>query len=813
MKKWITTLVLIIGLLAAALPAEADEYFEPFDCSLTPPDMCEWPACENDVMCSGYRLKYLRNFDLKTTNASITRAIIIVHGRRDNDINVDHVPMDYYNRTVNSATTLGLQNQTLIIAPFFTPAIKRQYDEIMGDGIGNEDGVCDPGEACDFDNYTNVDNHRCKLSSEGGDNRLCWASWGSPVSEARDYPSGGRAYNHQDLLATSSFLLMDNIIKWLEHAKSTGIFPNLAIIVVAGQSAGGQFVSRYAMAGSVDPDDIDMRYVAANPWNVTYLTNVRPVREDIEAFPNFGYWGDCDDDGTEETPFTPETDGRLFNMWSWSEYAYRFDIPLEGPRGGTCVSDGSYNRYPYGLGDITTNEYMIEKVGTGVEARERYVGRNVVLLYGIDDNLYVDKNNACYPPNEDPSDPDCELALQGQTRVERGAFFFHQVCESYDCSRKWFTTVCNDTNHDGICEVSDNFPFTTIPCEPTGSPPCDKRLGHGGGIFATETGHEVLFLDIMPSAPRYFLDITHAGNGRGLVLSSPSGIECGTVCSLDFSYNEEVILLAIEDVGSDFAGWSGDDDCSDGVVTMNTAKSCTATFNLEKRELSVEKDGTGSGTVTSSPPGIDCGADCTGDYDYGTAVTLTAAPDTGSAFVRWSGDPDCTDNIVTMHENKTCTATFMLDYDNDGVPDDGDESGTVGDNPCTGGNTTDCDDNCLNDPNPDQSDFDGDLTGDACDPDDDNDGLTDEEEAVIGTDPFNPDTDGDTVGDASDSCPLEDATGLDADENGCIDSADDLPELIEFDLGITEPGLESGLLDKANAVQEKIGRWGDSGSL
>ena len=120
------------------------------------------------------------------------------------------------------------------------------------------------------------------------------------------------------------------------------------------------------------------------------------------------------------------------------------------------------------------------------------------------------------------------------------------------------------------------------------------------------------------------------------------------------------------------------------------------------------------------------------------------------------------------------------------------------------GNTTDCDDNCLNDPNPDQSDFDGDLTGDACDPDDDNDGLTDEEEAVIGTDPFNSDTDGDTVGDASDSCPLEDATGLDADEDGCIDSADDLPELIEIDLGITEPGLESGLLDKANAVQEKI---------
>ena len=170
----------VVVLLATAVPADADEYFEPFDCSLAPPDMCEWPACKNEVGCSGYGLKYLRNFDLKTTNASITRAIIIVHGRRNKDINVDHIPTDYYNRALNSATTLGLQNQTLIIAPFFTPAIKRQYDEISGDGIGNEDGVCDTGEQCDADNYVYVDNHRCKPPSEGGDNRLCWAEWGSP---------------------------------------------------------------------------------------------------------------------------------------------------------------------------------------------------------------------------------------------------------------------------------------------------------------------------------------------------------------------------------------------------------------------------------------------------------------------------------------------------------------------------------------------------------------------------------------------------------------------------------------------------------
>ncbi len=161
------------------------------------------------------------------------------------------------------------------------------------------------------------------------------------------------------------------------------------------------------------------------------------------------------------------------------------------------------------------------------------------------------------------------------------------------------------------------------------------------------------------TVPPQTLTVTKAGTGSGTVSSAPAGITCGADCTEAYAYNTVVVLTPTPAAGSVFGGWSGHADCSDGAVRLNAAKTCTATFTTAPPQtLTVTKAGTGSGTVSSAPAGITCGADCTEAYAYNTVVVLTATPAAGSAFSGWSGHADCSDGAVRMNAAKTCTATF-----------------------------------------------------------------------------------------------------------------------------------------------------------
>jgi hypothetical protein len=82
--------------------------------------------------------------------------------------------------------------------------------------------------------------------------------------------------------------------------------------------------------------------------------------------------------------------------------------------------------------------------------------------------------------------------------------------------------------------------------------------------------------------------ITAAGAGNGSVMSSPAGVNCGTDCSEAYASGISLKLTATPAARSTFTGWTGDPARSDGSVTMNVSKTCTATFNLTVENFSLQ---------------------------------------------------------------------------------------------------------------------------------------------------------------------------------------------------------------------------------
>jgi Matrixin/Divergent InlB B-repeat domain len=160
--------------------------------------------------------------------------------------------------------------------------------------------------------------------------------------------------------------------------------------------------------------------------------------------------------------------------------------------------------------------------------------------------------------------------------------------------------------------------------------------------------------------PTFPLTVTLGGSRTGSVTSSPAGIDCGMDCTEEYGNGTTVTLTATAAAGFIFGGWGG--DCvgtGTCVLTMIQPRNVTATFALPTYTLTVSKAGTGSGTVTSTPVGIDCGDTCSAIFNYNTGVTLNATAGNGAIFIGWSepcaGTGPCT---LIMNEMRDVTATF-----------------------------------------------------------------------------------------------------------------------------------------------------------
>ena len=157
-------------------------------------------------------------------------------------------------------------------------------------------------------------------------------------------------------------------------------------------------------------------------------------------------------------------------------------------------------------------------------------------------------------------------------------------------------------------------------------------------------GHKTVTATFVASPHVLTINVT----GSGSVAKSPD--------QPSYPSGTQVTLTATPAAGWHFVGWSGDQTGSTNpvVITMNSSKTITATFEINTYTLTVNSGANGSVTKDPNQP----------QYDHGTQVELTAIPAAGHHFAGWGGGASGTTNplIVTMNANKTISASFASGY-------------------------------------------------------------------------------------------------------------------------------------------------------
>ena len=265
----------------------------------------------------------------------------------------------------------------------------------------------------------------------------------------------------------------------------------------------------------------------------------------------------------------------------------------------------------------------------------------------------------------------CTVTLTADTTITAR---FDRPTFSLTVSRSGGGAGAVNSNPAGItCGVdcAETYPSGTV-VTLTAAPNSGSFFAGWSGGGCTGTGTCTVTLSAAATVDARFELITHSlgvartGGGAGTVTSSPAGINCGTDCSEAYAGGTAVTLTATPANNSTFTAWTGGGCTGTGTcsVNMTADASVTARFDLITFPVTVNRAGTGTGTVTSSPAGINCGTDCSEPYVSGSSVTLTAVAASGSILTGWTGcnatsGATCT---VTVNAARSVTATFARVY-------------------------------------------------------------------------------------------------------------------------------------------------------
>ena len=256
---------MFFGVLLAAVSAL------PTPCASATSDCTEW------IRPTGQQSRVLvyRTYPWQKKNENVKRAFVFVHGiLRDAD--------NHFRTALAAGFLADVLNDTMIVAPPFAS---------NSSAPGNEGGNCRDTLAADE------------------------ANWICEAQRPDTWRSGGTAISSQ----LSSFDFIDEILRELARKD---VFPNLKVIVVAGHSAGGQFVTRYEMLNQIhDNLNTPVSYVVANPSSYAYVDDLRPATSAFPSTTSAPAQGDLTMNAGDPPPaFLRYTDGKNctgFDVWPY----------------------------------------------------------------------------------------------------------------------------------------------------------------------------------------------------------------------------------------------------------------------------------------------------------------------------------------------------------------------------------------------------------------------------------------------------------------------------------------------------------------
>jgi pimeloyl-ACP methyl ester carboxylesterase len=319
-------------------------------------------ACEQWVTFGGgpARSMIYSTYSLEKTNTAVTRALIMVHGAGRN---ADH----YFETATAAAFLAGALENTVVISPRFIASP-------------------DKPEA----------------------NEVLWPERGDT------WRSGGMSPSNPTL---SAFDFMDEILRKLANKKT---FPNLKTIVVAGHSAGGQFVTRYEMANKVHGTlGAAITYVVANPSSYAWPSAVRPLPI-----------GDADPATADKEALGADGE-KLHTLFTYGAF--------------DATKVATYNKWPAGLENRTGYTAQM----TDDQLRKQLVERPTTYLLGQVDVL---------PLGGFDSSP--TAMAQGPTRRARGEAFVKYIAQTLGAKPN--AIIVPECGHNDRCIFTTNVVFPVI---------------------------------------------------------------------------------------------------------------------------------------------------------------------------------------------------------------------------------------------------------------------------------------------------------------------------------------------------------------